>query len=104
MLWFLDLLSCECCATFLVLCNPENNWLTKDWNFSGLLLVSVTDFGNPNLVTMALAVEKPVDGVLKLATSVSYGEPEEADEQPAETRQYGRGGKRNSQTSDDDYV
>ncbi|KAH8779019.1 hypothetical protein BGZ57DRAFT_890306 [Hyaloscypha finlandica] len=69
----------------------------------GLLLVSITDFGYPNLVTLALAVEKPVDGVLKLATSVQYGEPEETEEQP-ETHQYGRPGKRNSQTPDDDYV
>jgi hypothetical protein len=75
----------------------------KDLNFSGLLLVSLTDFGYPNLVTLALAVEKPVDGVLKLATSVQYGEPEETEEQP-ETHQYGRPGKRNSQTPDDDYV
>ncbi len=55
-------------------------------------------------MTLALAVEKPVDGVLKLATSVSYGEPEDTDEQPAETYQYGRSGKKNLQTPDDDYV
>ena len=38
------------------------------------------DFGSPNLVTMAIAVEKPVSGVMKLATSVLYGEPEETEE------------------------
>ncbi len=53
---------------------------------SGLLLPSVPDFGNPNLVTMAIAVEKPVAGVLKLATSVLYGEPDETEEDTRDSR------------------
>ncbi len=69
---------------------------------SGLLLLSITDFGYPNLVTLALAVEKPVDGVLRLATSVQYGEPEDDHEESAETYQYGRPGKRFSQTHSDE--
>jgi hypothetical protein len=68
------------------------------------LLLSVTDFGYPNLVALAIAVEKPVDGVLKLATSVQYGEPDEGEEAPAETHQYGRPGKRNLQSAEDEYV
>jgi hypothetical protein len=55
-------------------------------------------------VTLALAIEKPVDGVLKFATSVQYGEPEEAQEEPDETRQYGRPGKRFLQTQSDEDV
>ena len=43
---------------------------------SGLLLLSVSDFGDPHLVIMAIAVEKPVSGVLRLGSSVSYGEAE----------------------------
>lgn len=43
----------------------------------GLLLVSVPDLGNPSLVTMAVVVEKPANGLLKLATSVLHGEPDE---------------------------
>ena len=54
---------------------------------SGLLLLSVSDFGNPNLVTLAIAVEKPVAGVVKLATSVLYGEPDETEENTTETRE-----------------
>ena len=69
---------------------------------SGLLLLSITDFGYPNLVTLALAIEKPVDGVLRLATSVQYGEPEDDHEEPAETSHYGRSGKRYSQTHSDE--
>jgi hypothetical protein len=37
----------------------------------------VPDFGNPNLVTLAIAVEKPAKGIYKLATSVLHGEPDE---------------------------
>jgi len=70
----------------------------------GLLLLSITDFGYPNLVTLAIAVEKPVDGVVRLATSLQYGEPDEVEEEPAETHEYGRPGKKNSRTSSDDYV
>jgi len=53
-------------------------------------------------VTLVLAVEKPVDGVLRLATSVQYGEPEDDHEEPAETSHYGRSGKRYSQTHSDE--
>lgn len=45
----------------------------------GLLLLSVPDFGTPSLLALAIAVEKPVDGVVKLATSVVFGEPEDGE-------------------------
>lgn len=51
---------------------------------SGLLLLSVPDFGTPNLLALAIAVEKPVDGVVKLATSVVFGEPEDGEDTAAE--------------------
>ena len=54
---------------------------------SGLLLLSVPDFANLNLVTMAITVEKPVAGVVKLATSVLYGEPDETEENTAEAHE-----------------
>lgn len=41
-----------------------------------MLLLSVPDFGTPNLLVLAVAVEKPVDGVLKLALGLVFGEPE----------------------------
>ncbi len=53
---------------------------------SGLLLVSVPDFGNATLVTLAVAVEKPVAGVVTLTTSVLYGEPDETEGDTAEAR------------------
>ncbi|KAH9206897.1 hypothetical protein DL95DRAFT_396503 [Leptodontidium sp. 2 PMI_412] len=46
----------------------------------GLLLVSVPDFGNPELVTMGVSIEKPATGILKLATSLEFGEAEPEDE------------------------
>lgn len=46
----------------------------------GLLLISVPDFGNPELVTMGVSIEKPVTGILKLATSLDFGEAEESEE------------------------
>jgi len=45
--------------------------------FSGLLLLSVPDFGTPSQLALAVAIEKPVDGVVRLATSVVFGLPEE---------------------------
>lgn len=42
--------------------------------FSGLLLPSAPDCGNPALITMAVAIEKPGSGLLKFASSVLYGE------------------------------
>jgi len=36
---------------------------------------------------MAIAVEKPVAGVVRLATSVLYGEPDDTEENTAETRE-----------------
>jgi hypothetical protein len=54
-------------------------------------LLSVPDFGSPNLVNTTIAVEKPISGLLKLATSVEYGEPDEADENEThEQRRYGK--------------
>lgn len=44
---------------------------------SGLLLNSILDFGTPSWVTMAVAVEKPFSGVMKLSTSILYGEVDE---------------------------
>ena len=59
--------------------------------FSALLLLSVPDFGSPNLVNTAIVVERPIAGLLKLATSVEYGEPDEADENEThEQRRYGK--------------
>jgi hypothetical protein len=52
---------------------------------------------------MAVAIEKPISGVLKLATSVQYGEPDEAEETP-ETHEHERHGKNNLQTPSNDYV
>ncbi|KAE8442405.1 hypothetical protein EG329_003363 [Mollisiaceae sp. DMI_Dod_QoI] len=51
----------------------------------GLLLLSVPDFGNPESLAMAVAVEKPIDGVLRLATSVVFGEPEETEDEHQHT-------------------
>lgn len=53
---------------------------TDDFCGSGLLLVSVPDFGNPELVTMGVSIEKPATGILKLATSLEFGEAEPEDE------------------------
>jgi len=39
----------------------------------GFLLPSILDFADPTLVSLALVVEKPVAGVLRLATSLTYG-------------------------------
>jgi len=71
---------------------------------SGLLLLSVPDFGNPNLVTMAIAVEKPVAGVVKLATSVLYGEPDETEDNTTETRESRRTRKGNPQMPAEDII
>ena len=46
---------------------------------SGLLLASVPDFGNPYWLAMAVAVERPTGGVVKLATTFVFGEPEEVE-------------------------
>ncbi|CZR67406.1 uncharacterized protein PAC_17305 [Phialocephala subalpina] len=46
----------------------------------GLLLLSIPDFGTPSLLALAIAVQKPVDGVVKLATSVVFGEPEDGED------------------------
>jgi len=46
----------------------------------GLLLISVPDFGNPELVTMGVSIEKPVTGILQLATSLKFGEAEESED------------------------
>ncbi|KAH7370866.1 hypothetical protein BKA65DRAFT_545565 [Rhexocercosporidium sp. MPI-PUGE-AT-0058] len=46
----------------------------------GLLLISVPDFGNPELVTMGVTIEKPVTGILKLGASLEFGEAEESEE------------------------
>lgn len=35
------------------------------------------DFGTPSWVTMAVAIEKPFSGVMKLSTSVLYGEADD---------------------------
>jgi hypothetical protein len=40
---------------------------------SGLLLISVPDFGDPGSVSLALSVEKPGDGKLVLGSSLVYG-------------------------------
>jgi hypothetical protein len=67
---------------------------------SGLLLLSVPDLGNPNLVTMAIAVEKPVAGVVKLVTSLLYGAPDNTEEGTAKAHAR----KSNPRMSEDDIV
>lgn len=52
----------------------------------GLLLVSAVDFGYPGSVNLAVAVEKPAPGLLKLATSVQFGEPDDSEENGAGSR------------------
>ncbi|KAK2624183.1 hypothetical protein QTJ16_006133 [Diplocarpon rosae] len=62
----------------------------------GLLLISVPDFGNPELVTMSISIEKPSAGIHKLSTSLTFGqvESEELDEEAAETEgDHGGNGK-----------
>lgn len=66
---------------------------------SGLLLLSVADFGSPALVTTAISVERPVAGVWKLATSVAYGEPEEGESGTQESQ-----GKSSRSHASDDVV
>jgi len=46
---------------------------------SGFLLLSVPDFGNPSLLALAIAVEKPQGGVVRLATNLVFGAPVEED-------------------------
>ncbi|TVY33383.1 hypothetical protein LSUB1_G007824 [Lachnellula subtilissima] len=41
----------------------------------GFLLLSVPDFGNPSLLALAIAVEKPQGGVVRLATNLVFGAP-----------------------------
>ncbi|KAK0122425.1 hypothetical protein ONS95_010661 [Cadophora gregata] len=60
----------------------------------GLLLISVPDFGNPELVTMVVSIEKPVTGILKLATSLDFGEAEA--EESEECEEGGSSGKSGS--------
>ena len=38
------------------------------------------DFGNPELVTMGVSIEKPVTGIPQLATSLKFGEAEESED------------------------
>lgn len=53
---------------------------------------------------MAIAVEKPVVGVVKLATSVLYGELDETEENTAETRESRRTRKSNPRMPAEDIV
>lgn len=66
----------------------------------GLLLISILDFGNPQLVTMGLSIQRPVTGILKLATSLEFGEAEETEE----FEESGASGKSNSQVAGEDAV
>lgn len=50
---------------------------------SGLLLLSILDFGNPISLSLAIAIERPEGGVVKLGTSFVFGEPVE-EHSPAE--------------------
>jgi hypothetical protein len=47
---------------------------------SGLLISSAPDFGNPGSVIMAVAIERPAPSVVKLATSVQFGELEDSEQ------------------------
>jgi hypothetical protein len=53
---------------------------------------------------MAITVEKPVAGVVKLATSVLYGEPDETEENTAEAHESRRARKGNTGMPAEDTV
>ncbi|CAL3966827.1 unnamed protein product [Diplocarpon coronariae] len=63
----------------------------------GFLLISIPDFGNPELVTMSVSVEKSSANVHKLSTSLTFGqvEGEELDEEAAETEDDHAGNDKN---------
>ena len=76
----------------------SNAYLLHILCISGLLLLSVPDFGNPNLVTTSIAVEKPNAGVVTLATSVLFGE---AEKNAANSREVRR--TRQNELPEDDF-
>lgn len=47
--------------------------------FSGILLLSVPDFGTPNSLAMEIAIEKLAGGAVRLTTIVSLGEQEDTE-------------------------
>ncbi len=47
---------------------------------SGLLLISAPDFGYPGSVNLVTAIERPASGLIKFATSVTFGVPEDEEE------------------------
>ncbi|KIN07118.1 hypothetical protein OIDMADRAFT_15995, partial [Oidiodendron maius Zn] len=61
----------------------------------GLLILSVPDFGSPNLLAMDIAVEKPTGGPVKLTTSILLGEQEDAEDIITEPDEYRRSRKSN---------
>lgn len=77
------------------------NWFANKWCCSGLLLISIPDFGNPELVNMGLSIEKPANGILKWATSLEFGEAEE--EEAEVNHEHGKG-KSNSRVDGEDIV
>jgi len=70
----------------------------------GLLLASVLDFGNPDLVSLVVAVERPASGVWKLASSVSHGQPDEEGQEHEEVHVDRRTRRSNPRMPPDDNV
>jgi len=66
---------------------------------SGLLLVSVPDFGNPKQVTLAIQVDRPGEGLIKVGSSLVFGELDEGENE--EAYEYGRSGKRRTYTEEE---
>jgi hypothetical protein len=67
--------------------------------------LSVPDFGNPNLLAMDIAVEKPVGGVVKLTAGILLGEEDaNADEGMAEPEVHQRTRKSNPRMPAGDLV
>ncbi|TVY93360.1 hypothetical protein LAWI1_G000722 [Lachnellula willkommii] len=60
---------------------------------SGFLVLSVPDFGNPSLLALAIAVEKPQGGVVRLATNLVFGAPVEEENEAGEDLHHRRNRK-----------
>lgn len=69
----------------------------------GLLLISVFDFGNPELVQLGISIEKSGSGILKLGTSLEFGEEDEEQEENYRPRR-SLGGNGGSRATGEDHV
>lgn len=56
-------------------------------------MLAVPDFGCPSQLALAIAIEKPVHGVYRLATSVVFREPEDLDADAEEYQEHHYAGK-----------